>query len=46
MKEMLKNKSVIMFIVVMLGITFIGSYRMKLEDIKTSENNYFVYNVQ
>lgn len=35
MKEMLRSKTIILFIVVMLGITIVSSHQAKLEDSKT-----------
>ena len=45
MKEMLKSKTVILFIVFMIGVTFIGSRQAKLEDSRSSQE-YLVYNMQ
>jgi len=46
MKEMLKSKTIILFVVVMLGITVIGSHQAKLEDSKTINEDYLVYNLK
>lgn len=45
MKDMLKSKTVILFIVIMIGITFISSHQAKLEDSKVAES-YLVYNLK
>jgi len=45
MKEMLKSKTIILFIVIMLGVTFVGSHQTKLEDSKTIDDN-LVYNLK
>ena len=46
MKEMLKSKTIILFIVIMLGVTIVGSHQAKLEDSKTIDDNYLVYNLK
>ena len=46
MKEMLKSKTIILFIVIMLGITFISSNQSRLEDNKTIEDGYLAYNLK
>lgn len=46
MKEMLKSKTIILFIVIMLGITFISSHQAKLEDSKAIEESYLTYNLK
>ena len=43
MKEMLKNKSIIAFIVVMLGIVVISTPSTKLEDTKEMNDDYVSY---
>lgn len=45
MKEMLKSKTIILFIVIMLGVTIVGSHQAKLEDSKTIDEN-LVYNLK
>ncbi len=45
MKEMLKSKTIIIFIVFMLSVTFIGSKQAQLEDSR-STREYLVYNMQ
>jgi len=46
MKEMLKSKTIILFIVIMLGITFISSNQARLEDNKSIEDGYLAYNLK
>lgn len=46
MKEMLRSKTIILFIVVILGITFVSSHQAKLEDSKAIEESYLVYNLK
>ena len=45
MLEMLKNKSILLFIVIMLGVIFISGNTTKLEDQKV-EDNYVTYNLK
>lgn len=47
MKEMLKSKAIIAFIVMVLGISFIGGTNTKLEQSEDSiEPAYLSYNMQ
>lgn len=46
MREMLKSKTIILFIVIMLGITVVSSHQAKLEDSKAIEEGYLVYNLK
>jgi len=47
MKEMLKSKSVIMFIVMVLGITFLStSHEVKLEQENNMSEQYISMNIQ
>ena len=46
MMEMLKSKTIILFIVIMIGITFISSHQAKLEDNKYIEESYLTYNLK
>lgn len=47
MKEMLKNKAIIAFIVMVVGISFIGGANTKLEQQEeTSNQQYLTYNMQ
>lgn len=46
MKEMLRSKTIILFVVIMLGLTFVSSHQAKLEDNKTIEENYLAYNLK
>lgn len=46
MKEMLKSKTIIAFVVIVLGIAFIGSTDTKLEDNTTLEESYLTYNLR
>ena len=45
MKEMLRSKTIIIFILFMVCITFVSSRQAKLEDSKSSQD-YLVYNMQ
>lgn len=46
MKEMLKNKAVITFIVLMVGLSFIGGTTTKLEQSSANiEEEYLAYNL-
>lgn len=44
MKEMLKNKGIILFVVLVLGITFVSSYNTKLESERVTQNTYLAIN--
>ena len=46
MKEMLKNKVVIGFIVLVLGISFIGGTNNKLEQNDAFDERYVAVNIQ
>ncbi len=46
MKEMLKSKTIIAFIVIILGIAFISSPSTKLDDTNTIEQEYVSYNLK
>lgn len=47
MKEMLKNKAIIAFMVMVVGISFIGGANTKLEQQEeTSHQQYLTYNMQ
>jgi len=46
MMEMLKSKTIILFIVMMVGITFVSSHQTKLEDNKQIEESYLTYNIK
>lgn len=46
MREMLKSKTIILFIVIMLGVTFVSSHQAKLEDNKVIDESYLVYNLK
>ncbi len=46
MKEMLKNKTIIAFVVIMLGITIISTPSTKLEQTKDITEDYVSYNLK
>lgn len=47
MKEMLKSKMIIAFVVMVLGISFIGGTNTKLEQSEdTIDQTYLAYNMQ
>ena len=46
MKEMLKNKTIIAFIIVMLGIIIISTPSTKLEETKDITEEYITYNLK
>ena len=46
MKEMLKNKTIIAFIVIMLGITIISTPSTKLEETKDINEDYISCNLK
>jgi len=46
MKEMLKSKTIIVFVIIILGITFIGSTDTKLEDNTVLEESYLTCNLK
>lgn len=47
MKEMLKNKAIIAFIVMVVGISFLGGANTKLEQQQeVSDQPYLTYNMQ
>ena len=46
MKEMLKSKTIIAFIVIILGIAFIRSPSTKLDDTKDIDQEYVSYNLK
>ena len=46
MKEMLKNKTIIAFVVIMLGITIISTTSTKLEQTKDITEDYVSYNLK
>ena len=46
MKEKIKNKTIIAFIVIMLGITIISTPSTKLEETKDITEEYISYNLK
>lgn len=46
MKEMLKDKIIISFIIIMLGITIISTPNVKLEETDNLTDDYISYNLK
>ncbi|MEG2322218.1 MAG: hypothetical protein RSB71_01890 [Bacilli bacterium] len=46
MLEMLKSKTIILFVVLVFGLVFIGGSNNKLEDSKTINEHYLAYNLK